>query len=316
MNLPLVQGTDAARQVDELFLLLTGVSLIIVLVTIILVFWFCIKYRRRENGRSIPSQSSSRRLEWSSIGVMLVVFMVFFVWGSRLFLDSSRPPANAHRIFVVGKQWMWKFQHPNGKREINTLHLPVGQPIKLLMISQDVIHSFFIPAFRAKRDVLPGRYTTMWFTPNKPGRYHLFCSEFCGTNHARMRGEVIVEDKESYDQWAGAENSTLSPVQAGHDLFKKSRCASCHGKEGEGLGPSLENIKGIKRKLADQRIVIADENYLRESIVNPDIKVLDGYDAVMPPYQGQFSEEELIHLVRYLEFSDSSSQSKGSHEKS
>jgi cytochrome c oxidase subunit 2 len=225
--------------------------------------------------------------------------MVMFYWGAKLYYDIRTPPANAIELQVVGKQWMWKIQHPQGRGEINELHIPVGRPIRLRMISEDVIHSFYIPAFRTKMDVLPGRYTIQWFEATKPGEYDLFCAEYCGTEHADMRGRVIAMNPADYANWL-ASTVAETPQALGSKLFTQFRCNTCHDDHSELRSPPLHGIFNNTVALADGRTIDADDTYLRESIVNPMAKVTAGFQPLMPTYQGQLSEEQLSQIIEYI----------------
>jgi cytochrome c oxidase subunit 2 len=233
--------------------------------------------------------------------------MIMFAWGASLYFRFSTAPSHALSLYVVGKQWMWKIQHPEGRREINELHVPVGQPVKLTMTSEDVIHSFFVPAFRMKMDVVPGRYTTTWFEATKAGEYHLFCTEYCGTEHSRMIGRVVVMEPVEYEQWLSGGNGAArapgeAPEVAGARLFQEQRCMTCHGGPigGMVLGPPLAGLFGTPVKLRNGETVIADESYIRESILNPTAKLVAGYQPLMPTYQGQISEEGVLQLIAYI----------------
>jgi cytochrome c oxidase subunit 2 len=245
--------------------------------------------------------------------------MLVFFWGAFLYVQMRTPPARTLDVYVIGKQWMWHVQHPNGKRENNELHVPIGQPVKLIMTSQDVIHSFYIPAFRVKQDVLPGRYTIMWFEATKPGEYHLFCAEYCGTEHSLMIGRVVAMPLADYERWLATPGPVVLPdgsidtgqptitanlgdpmAAAGSQLFTSLGCAGCHAMAGGGVGPSMQGLYGATEKMADGSTVTADENYLRESILNPNAKIVAGYPAVMPSYQGQISEDQLNQLIAYI----------------
>jgi cytochrome c oxidase subunit II len=223
-----------------------------------------------------------------------------FGWGAKVFFDLYRPPSNAMEIFVVGKQWMWKVQHMDGQREINELHVPIGRPVKLIMGSEDVIHSFYIPAFRVKADVIPGRYNHLWFEATKPGRYHLFCAEYCGTKHSGMIGSVVAMEPEEFQAWLSAAPPSDSPVAAGQRLFQSLACNTCHTEAAQEKGPVLTNLFGRKVQLANGGSVMADEAYVRESIVNPQAKVVAGYQPNMPTFQGLVTEEQLLQLVAYV----------------
>ncbi len=203
-------------------------------------------------------------------------------------------------IFVVGKQWMWKVQHPGGQREINELHVPVGRPVKLIMGSEDVLHSYYIPAFRVKADVIPGRYNTLWFQATTPGRYHLFCAEYCGTQHSGMIGEIIAMEPAAYQEWVSGGRAEDSPVAAGAKLFQDLACVSCHQAESQGRGPSLVNVFGHEVELQGGAKVLADEAYIRESILQPQAKIVAGYQPLMPTFQGLVTEEQLLQLIAYV----------------
>jgi len=296
------QATEYAKQVDALYLFIGAVSVFFTVLFVVLLVWFSIKYRRRpgQEEKTEPPHDHYA-LELTGGGFLLVLLLVMFFWGAKLFFDAQRPPADAMEVLVAGKQWMWKLQHPSGKKEINTLHLPVGRAVKLTMTSEDVIHSFFIPAFRVKNDVLPGRYTQLWFKPEKEGTYHLFCTEYCGTEHSRMGGYVKVMSAEEYDRWSvDGVSSNETPLQAGTRLFAELGCISCHNAGSGALGPNLANVYGHDVALADGTTVKADEDYLRESILNPHAKLVAGYSPIMPPFQGVVTEEQLGHLIAYL----------------
>jgi cytochrome c oxidase subunit 2 len=237
-------------------------------------------------------------LTWTLIP--LGICMIFFAWGSLIYFQEGRAPKGAMEVYAVGKQWMWKFEHETGQREINQLHVPIDRDVKMIMSSQDVIHSFFVPAFRIKQDVLPGRYTTTWFHPTKLGTYHLFCAEYCGTQHSGMIGEVVVMDPSAYQAWLVAGGSAGALSASGQQTFQQMGCATCHRSDTQGRGPNLAGLFGKQVTLDDGRTVLADENYIRESILNPAAKVTAGFKPIMPTYQGQVSEETLMELVSYI----------------
>jgi cytochrome c oxidase subunit 2 len=226
--------------------------------------------------------------------------MIMFTWGAKVFFTAFRPPADAVEYYVVGKQWMWKFQHPQGKREINDLHVPIGQPIKLTMTSEDVIHSFFVPAFRVKADVLPGRYTTVWFEATKAGSYAIFCAEYCGTEHSRMGGTIHVMEPGDYEAWLAEGGAADERLLSGEELFAKYVCNTCHYPDSAARAPILNGVFGTQVALADGARVLVDENYVRESILNPTARVVAGYQPLMPTYKGQIGEEDLIQLIAYI----------------
>ena len=229
--------------------------------------------------------------------------MGMFLWGASLYFTTMRPPEDALELYVVGKQWMWYFQHPEGPREINELHVPVGRPVKLIMTSQDVIHSFYVPAFRIKMDVVPGRYTTTWFEATKTGEYHLFCAEYCGTAHAGMGGYVHVMKPTQYEQWLGGGLGGEPLAMAGERLFEQLGCGTCHRADGGGLGPVLRGLFGKPVQLQTGERVVADERYIRESILHPRAQIVEGYPPIMPPFEGQISEEGLLQIIAYIKSS-------------
>jgi len=226
--------------------------------------------------------------------------MVMYVWGASVFFTAVRPPPDALDVYVVGKQWMWKFQHTEGQREINDLHVPLGRSVRLTMTSEDVIHSFFVPAFRVKQDVLPGRYTTTWFNATKPGTYHLFCAEYCGTVHSGMIGHVVVMEPTQYESWLGTGAVEGSLASAGEKLFQDLACNTCHTGDAQARGPNLRGLLGRSVALEGGGTIIADETYIRESVLDPRAKIVAGFQPIMPTYQGLVTEEQLLSLVAYL----------------
>lgn len=293
------QASSFAGEVDALTLWLVGMSAFFTLLIAVLVVVFALRYRRRTPDQVGERFDESPLLEITWTVIPLVIVLFTFAWGAKVYFRLYRPPAGAVEYSITGKQWMWKVQHPTGQREINELHLPVGQPTKLMMTSEDVIHSFFVPAFRAKADVVPGRYTTMWFTPSKPGRYRLFCTEYCGTEHSRMIGWVVVQEVEDYQQWLASVPVEATLAQQGGKIYARLGCQECHA-EGSDLAPSLAGLYGREVRLASGATVRADESYLRESILDPDAKLVAGFEPAMSTYRGQVSEEELLALISYL----------------
>jgi cytochrome c oxidase subunit 2 len=294
-------ASTVSGDVDALYLYLCGVTIFFALLIGGVLVFFVIRYRRR-NPFEIPRPiEGSPKLEmlWSVIPFLIA--MSFFVWGASLYYRQYRPPKNAIEVYVVGKQWMWKFQHTTGQREINELHVPVGRKIKLIMATEDVIHDVFIPAFRIKADVVPGRYTTEWFEATKPGRYHLFCAEYCGMNHSGMGGWVVVMEPTEFENWLSGNANQMSPAAAGQQMFESLGCASCHGANAEGgRGPALLGVYGSNVVLNNGQTVRADESYLRESVLNPQARIVTGFGPIMPSFQGQLSEEQLLQLVAYI----------------
>jgi cytochrome c oxidase subunit 2 len=300
-NFPLFpeRASSLAGQVDGLYFFLVAVSAFFTVLIFVTIFIFALKYRREAHPN--PSHiEGSLPLELTWTLIPLGICMIFFAWGSLIYFQEGRAPKGAMEVYVVAKQWMWKFEHETGQREINTLHLPLGRDVKMIMSSQDVIHSFFVPAFRIKQDVLPGRYTTTWFHPTKIGTYHLFCAEYCGTQHSGMIGEVVVMDPAAYQAWLVGGGAMASLSANGQQLFLQLGCATCHRNDTTGRGPTLAGLYGKQVQLDDGRTVVADENYIRESILNPGAKVVAGFKPIMPTYQGQLSEESLAALVQYV----------------
>ena len=296
------QASTFAERVDALYYYLLSVSGFFVLLIFALIFYFAIKYRRRSEGEQTPPILGSIPLEVVWIVIPFILVMIMFVWGASLYFTAFSPPANAMEIFVIGKQWMWKVQHPEGRREIDELHVPVGYPVKLTITSQDVIHSFYIPAFRIKMDAVPGRYTSIWFEASKTGTFHLFCAEYCGTAHAGMGGRVVVMKPSEYEQWlrTGAPEDSL--VAAGGRLFQQLGCSGCHSQNSIVRAPLLDGIYGKPVPLQSGQVVLADESYIRDSILLPQKDVVAGYAPVMPPFQGRISEEELMQIIAYIRF--------------
>jgi cytochrome c oxidase subunit 2 len=296
-----VQASTVAPEVDGLLYYLGAVSAFFVLLIAGLILQFMVQYRRRGDAERGAAVHGSLALEilWTSIP--FAIALVAFFWGASIYAALQHPPEDAMEIHVVGKQWMWKLQHMEGRREINTLHVPVGRPVKLTMTSEDVIHSFYVPAFRIKQDVLPGRYTTTWFEATAPGEYHLFCTEYCGTLHSGMIGKVIAMDQAAFQAWLGNERAPGgSLASAGELLFASQGCQSCHRAEAIARGPSLTGIFGTLITLEGGGTVTADEDYLRESILAPQAKIVAGYPPIMPTYQGLLSEENVLELVTYI----------------
>ena len=295
------QASTIAAEVDALYFFLVAVTVFFSVLIAAGVVYFAIRFRRR-SPHDRPAEihgSLALELVWTFIPLGIVVVM--FVWGARVFFHMNRPPDDAMSVSVVGKRWMWKLQHPTGQREINELHVPVGRPVKLTITSEDTIHSFFIPAFRIKKDAVPGRYNFAWFEATKTGTYHIFCAEYCGTEHATMIGRVVVMEPDDYQTWLGGGPPPETPVKVGERLFVELNCATCHRIDSLGRGPLLHGIFGKPVQLATGETVVADAAYMRESILNPAAKVAAGYQPVMPTYQGQVSEEMVISLIAYIQ---------------
>jgi len=300
-NLPLFpeQASTVAKHVDALYLFLVAITAFFSLLIAALILFFIIKYQRKP-GREAEQIHGSTLLEVTWTVIPLGISMVIFVWAALLYIHMQRPPANSLEVYGVAKQWMWKFEYSGGQREINTLHVPTGRPVRVTLISQDVIHSFFVPAFRVKQDVLPNRYVTTWFEATEPGTYHLFCSQYCGTKHSAMIGEVVVLKPEDYDTWLTSGKAEGSLASQGEKLFQQLGCITCHRADSGARGPNLAGLYGRPVRLTDGRTLIADDNYIRESILVPNAKVVSGFQPIMPTFQGMISEEDLITLTDYI----------------
>lgn len=294
------RASDLARSYDLLFLTLLGVTGLVTLAIAGAIVFFTIRYRHGAHSARSPHHGTSLGLEITWTAITLIVFIGIFIWAAVLYYRMSQPPADALELHVVGKQWMWYIQHPNGRREINEMHLLVGKPVKLVMISQDVIHSFFVPAFRAKQDLLPDRYTVLWFTPTKPGRYHLFCAEYCGMDHSRMAGWIHVLEADAYAQWLAQSRESESLAAAGAKLFQNVGCSGCHAPNATIRAPLLTGLYSKPVALTDGSLVIADDQYLHDSITLPQKQVVAGFAPVMPSFQGVLSEQEILQLIAYI----------------
>jgi cytochrome c oxidase subunit II len=294
------QASSIARNVDHLFYFLTGVTLFFTILIFSLILIFVVKYRRRSEDEIPKPIETSLALELTWTLIPTGICAVMFIWSAGLYFRNSRPPRASMEIFVVGKQWMWKLQHPEGPREIDALHVPVGVPVKLTMTSEDVIHDFYVPAFRIKKDVLPGRYVTIWFQADRIGKYHFFCTQYCGLGHSAMKGWVYVMSSSNYAQWLKGETKGGSMAALGQQLFNKLGCVTCHVDDTSGHSPALAGLYGHPVRLRDGRLLMADESYIRSAIVNPNSMPLPGYAPVMPSFQGQINEEQLLQLVAYI----------------
>ena len=293
-------ASTMASRVDSLYFFLLAISIFFSLLIAGLIVFYAVKYRRRA-ANSVGSEiKGGLVLELTWTIVPFLITMVIFVWGASVFFAMARPPDETINIYVVGKQWMWKFQHLDGQREINELHVPVGRPVKLIMTSEDVIHDVFVPAFRIKADVVPGRYTHLWFQSTKPGRYRLFCAEYCGTKHSGMIGQVVVMDPSEYQTWLSGGASEGSLASAGAKLFQDLACNTCHRPDAQGRGPVLEGLFGKTVALQNGETLTVDEAYVRESILQPAAKITSGFQPIMPTFQGLVTEEQLLELIEYV----------------
>lgn len=293
------QASSFAADVDALYFFLIAVSAFFAVLVAALAILFGIRYHRRHATDVGARIEGSLPLELLWSGIPTIIVMVMFGWGASVYYHVRRPPDEAMHIYAVGKQWMWKFQHPEGPREINELHVPAGRPVKITVTSEDVIHSLFFPSFRTKIDAIPGRYMDLWFEATTPGTYHIFCAEYCGTNHSGMIGSVIVMEETAYQSWlAGGGEGSLA--DRGAALFQQLACNTCHLETGQGRGPSLNNIWGQPVQLADGSTVVVDEAYVRESILTPQARIVAGFQPLMPTFQGLVSEEGLVALIEHV----------------
>ena len=305
-NFPLFppEASKIAPQMDALYFFMVLVSLVGLTIVVLLVLSFSLLYHKQRNPHATQIEGSTL-LEATWTIIPLGLFLIMFVWGALIYFRVYTPPANAMNIYVVGKQWMWKAEHPGGQHEINSLHIPLGRPVQLTLISQDVFHSFSIPAFRVKREAIPGRYTTVWFEATQTGTFHLFCTQYCGTDHSQMIGEVVVMTPEDYKKWLSQSTSGNSLALEGERLFASLSCNACHNSTPNARGPNLANVYGSHLTLASGQTVTADEAFLRAAILDPTQNVKQGFVPIMPTYQGQISEDGVIALVEYIKSLDS-----------
>jgi cytochrome c oxidase subunit 2 len=294
------RASTMAGRVDALYFFLLAVATFFSLLIAGLIVYFAIRYRRRSAVSVGANIHGGLSLEIAWTVIPFLITMVIFVWGASVFFAMSKPPEETLNIYVVGKQWMWKFQHLDGQREIDELHVPIGRAVKLIMTSEDVIHDLFVPAFRIKADVLPGRYTKIWFQATRPGRYHLFCAEYCGTRHSGMIGDVVVMEPSEYQAWLSGDAAEGSLASTGEKLFQSLACVTCHRADSQGRGPVLQDLFGKTVRLQNGAMVVADEAYLRESILQPGAKITAGFQPIMPAFQGLITEEQLLALVEYI----------------
>jgi cytochrome c oxidase subunit 2 len=294
------QASSMASRVDALYFFLVGLTIFFSLLIAGLIIYYAVRFHRHHPDAIGTTIHGGTILEITWSVIPLLITMVIFVWGASVFVAMARPPDDTLNIYVVGKQWMWKFQHLDGQREINELHVPLGRAVKLIMTSEDVIHDLFVPAFRMKADVIPGRYTNIWFQPTKPGRYHLFCAEYCGTRHSGMIGEVVVMGPTEYQTWLSGGAPEGSLASTGAKLFQDLACNTCHRPDAQGRGPVLEGLFGKSVQLLSGETVTVDEAYVRESILTPAAKVAAGFQPIMPAFQGLVSEEQLLGLIEYV----------------
>jgi cytochrome c oxidase subunit 2 len=293
-------ASTAAVSLDHLMLALTILLGIVAMTVAALIVAFSIRYRHGSPASRAQAPTTGRRVEIAWTVAPLLVFLGLYAWAAREYVDLYNVPPDAMPVFVVAKQWMWKLEHTNGRREISELHVPLGRPVRLVMTSQDVIHSFYVPAFRIKQDVVPGRYTSIWFTPTKIGEYALFCAEYCGTEHSVMRGRIVVMQPNAFAAWL--EHGEMQPgiAQRGFELFRQYGCSGCHAAGSSVHAPDLNGLLGRTVHLQDGRSIVADEDYVRDSVLLPKKDVVAGYAPIMPSFAGQIGEEDLMAIIEYI----------------
>lgn len=298
------QKSTIASDVDALFNFINLVSAVILLGIVIAIVYFVIKYKRKSENdiTSLVDHNNTLEITWTAIPLVLII--IVFVWGFRDFMRMRTAPGDAYEIHVTGKSWLWEYTYANGGKNLNDLYVPAGRPIKLVMSSADVLHSFYVPDYRIKQDVVPGRYTTIWFEVKEPGQSQIFCTEYCGRSHSDMLGKVIALEQSEFDQWlksSGGKPEDMPLAEWGEVLYTKSGCQACHSLDGSKIiGPSFKGSWGQNRAFTDGSTGVVDENYIRQSIINPTGKVVSGYDPVMPSYDGTFSDEDLSAIIEFI----------------
>jgi cytochrome c oxidase subunit II len=308
-------ASSYAGQIDNLYFFLVALTVVMTLGIGAVALFFFVKYRRRSESECPEEIEGSLVLEITWSVIPLIICLGIFFWGTNIYMGMVKAPADSVPVYVVGKQWMWKLQHPDGRREINELHVPIGQNTRIIMASEDVLHSFYVPAFRTKMDVVPGKYTSLWFRPTKVGTYRLFCAEYCGTSHASMNGWVHVLSEADYAAWLSGNVANESMEEAGERLFTENKCNTCHAATGSTqLGPSLSGIYGESVTLQNGRTVTVDDAYIRESILQPLAKIVTGFNPVMPTYETQLSEQQIMQIISYIKTLKPADGEEGGHE--
>ncbi len=302
MNVPFQPpaASTIAEGVDRLYLVLSGITVFFSVLIFSIIFVFMVKYRRRKEDEIPVATHTPLLVELAWTIIPSLICAVLFVWTAAIYVQNGRPPRSSIEVFVIGKQWMWHLQHPEGPREINELHVPVGVPIKLTMTSQDVIHDFYVPAFRVKKDVLPGRFTSLWFEATETGTYHLFCAQYCGTNHSEMIGWIYVMSSSDYANWLAGGEKSESLAQLGERLFSQYGCDNCHASESNARAPSLVGVYGRPQKFATGETRVVDESLIQQAILTPNSVRLPNYQPLMPTYQGQIDQEQMLELIAYI----------------
>ena len=294
------EASSLAPGIDALFWSMIALCGLVALGVFATMIFYCVRYRRGSHADRTGAHAQSLGVELTWTLIPFALFIAVFIWSLVLFAKARTPPANAQTLYVVAKQWMWHVQHPAGQREINSLHVPIGEPVRLTMTSQDVIHSFYVPAFRVKQDVLPGRYTQLWFTATKLGTFSLFCAEYCGLDHSKMGGTVVVMRPGEYAHWLTGHETGVSLAARGATLFRARGCSGCHGPNASIHAPDLNDLYGHPVHLSNGSTVIADDRYIRDSILLPEAQVVAGYEPLMPSFSGQLSEDDLLALIAYI----------------
>ncbi|HKK46314.1 MAG TPA: cytochrome c oxidase subunit II [Balneolaceae bacterium] len=300
------EGSTVAHQTDALFWFVHISGLILTVGLVAVIVYFVFKYRRKSEDEVTPVITHNNTLEITWSVIPLIFVLIVFGWGYKVYMKEQTVPDDAYEVNVTAQQWAWGFNYENGAHSMKELHVPAGRPIKLVMKSRDVIHSFYVPAFRLKQDVLPNRYTELWFNAPKPGRYQIFCAEYCGTGHSHMLGTVVVQKPQDFQTWlaknkGGASASNLSPAKLGKQVYDQYACSSCHSTDGSKMtGPSWKGIYGSKVQLASGKSITVDDDYIRESILHPQAKVVKGYQPVMPSFQGQLSDDQIKGIIEYI----------------
>jgi len=307
-----------AEQWEGLYAYLLGVTVFFTIAICATILYFCVKYSRKSDADRPEPTKDGKLLEILGSVIPFILVMIMFFWGAKLYFDSRMPPKDAIEILVTGKQWMWKLQHPNGKREINDLHVPVGVPIKLTMTSEDVIHSFYLPDFRKKMDVVPGKYTQMWFLPEEEGSYNLFCAEYCGTEHSLMVGKLYVVGQEEYQAWLNtrwvdapmASVDMNDPVAAGEEIWDTNCAAACHTGKAGAIAPNIVDKFGTMRDLEGGEQILMDENYVRNSMQNPNEHIAKGYSPAMTSFKGLLNTTQMNQVIAYLKSRSSAEEAE------
>jgi cytochrome c oxidase subunit 2 len=294
------QASNLAPEVDNLYFFITAVTAFFAVLVVVLVIVFAVKYRDKTGEKVGAPITGSIPLELGWSIIPFFISMAIFAWATIVFVHLVRAPEQTLEIYSTGKRWMWRFQHLDGASEINTLHVPLGRPVKVIFTSEDVLHSLYIPAFRVKADAIPGRYSSIWFTATKTGEYHLFCTEYCGTKHSGMIGTVTVMEPGDYQAWLSGGGGGMTMAARGEQLFQQLGCVGCHLNDGSGRGPSLAGKFGMQETLANGTTITVDDTYIRESILTPQTKLVAGYGPLMPTFQGLVNEDGVMSLIEYI----------------